>query len=274
MHRCTAAVVHHGSSCSVVVENIIILKAPSSRCSEYDGDSPTGADDERSRPNVPRADATARRPRPTLDHSASGCAVVTSFAYRHRPCRRFQSDSSYRSVVSRVCLCASSVRFWRSTCCELNDTISLLSSASEYVIKKKLEFTFWCRILHEKNSLCVRFQFTPLLLLIIFVVVFRHKFIELFDILKKRGPTVIKARSTGKMRKKWMAIAVRLSVFALLFAQHGPTATSWATDDVNGSAAVSQTAAEHESVVDNFFAAYFEQPCCVRPRHVRHHKSE
>jgi hypothetical protein len=76
------------------------------------------------------------------------------------------------------------------------------------------------------------------------------------------------------MREKWMATAVRLLLFALLFAQHGPTATSWATDDANGSAAVSQSAAaEHESVVDNFFAAYFEQPCCVRPRHVRHHKN-
>lgn len=79
---------------------------------------------------------------------------------------------------------------------------------------------------------------------------------------------------TGKMRKKWMATAVRSLLFALLFAQHGPTATSWATDDANGSAAASLSAAEHESVVDNFFAAYFEQPCCVRPRHVRHHKSE
>jgi len=87
---------------TIEVENIIILKAPSSRCSEYDGDSPTGADDERSRPNVPRADATARRPRPTLDHSASGCAVVPSFVCRCRHCRWFQS--SYRSVVSRVCL--------------------------------------------------------------------------------------------------------------------------------------------------------------------------
>ncbi|XP_026815096.1 semaphorin-2A isoform X1 [Rhopalosiphum maidis] len=75
------------------------------------------------------------------------------------------------------------------------------------------------------------------------------------------------------MRKKWMATAVRLLLFALLFAQHGPTATSWATDDANGSAAASLSAAEHESVVDNFFAAYFEQPCCVRPRHVRHHKN-
>jgi len=85
---------------------------------------------------------------------------------------------------------------------------------------------------------------------------------------------VIKTLSTGKMRKRWMATAVRLLLFALLFAQHGPTATSWATDDANGSAAASLSAAEHESVVDNFFAAYFEQPCCVRPRHVRHHKSE
>ncbi|CAI6365599.1 unnamed protein product [Macrosiphum euphorbiae] len=76
------------------------------------------------------------------------------------------------------------------------------------------------------------------------------------------------------MRKRWMAIAVRLLLFALLFAQHGPTAKSWATDDANGSVSASQSAAEHESVVDNFFAAYFEQPCCVRPRHVRHHKSE
>lgn len=85
---------------------------------------------------------------------------------------------------------------------------------------------------------------------------------------------MINTLSTGKMRKKWMATAVRLLLFALLFAQHGPTATSWATDDANGSAAASLSAAEHESVVDNFFAAYFEQPCCVRPRHVRHHKSE
>lgn len=63
----------------MVVENIIILKAPSSRCSEYNDDGPTGVDAERSLPNVPRADATARRPRPTLDHSASGCAVAVSY---------------------------------------------------------------------------------------------------------------------------------------------------------------------------------------------------
>lgn len=77
-----------------------------------------------------------------------------------------------------------------------------------------------------------------------------------------------------KMRKKWTATAtaVRLLLLAFLFAQHGPTALSWATDDAT--AAASSSAAEHESVVDNFFAAYFEQPCCVRPRHVRHHKSE
>jgi hypothetical protein len=69
---------------------------------------------------------------------------------------------------------------------------------------------------------------------------------------------------------------VRLLLFAFLFGQHGPTASSWATDDATGPISVSSlSAAEHESaVVDNFFAAYFEQPCCVRPRHVRHHKSE
>lgn len=71
--------------------------------------------------------------------------------------------------------------------------------------------------------------------------------------------------TTMKMRKKWTIAetAVRLSLFAILFAQHGPTASSVVHD-------------EHESVsvVGNVFAAYSEQPCCVHTRHVRHHKSE
>lgn len=93
----------------VIVENII-LKAPSSRCSECGGDSPTGADGERARPNAPRADATARRPRPTLDHSASGCAVVPSFAWRNRPCRRFRSSLSFVRIA-RVSVCEFSAYF-------------------------------------------------------------------------------------------------------------------------------------------------------------------
>lgn len=80
-----------------------------------------------------------------------------------------------------------------------------------------------------------------------------------------------------KIREKWTA-TVRLLLFAFLYVQHWPIASSWSTvDDAAGSFAAAAAAASSsmsEDVVNNFFAAYFEKPCCVLPTHVRHHKSE